>query len=218
MKSHRKPASGGRLQPVQWHLCRAAWPSKQQPTHSAAPVSLVQRCGLVLYAWLLHRAGSDARTVTVGQPICGGAAEGCRMAQYVRRCAQDGVDAPPEEDLPLEEADLDFEDEASDAGGDLSYAAMFAASALGRMAIDRPGSADGPGAQPAGQAGAHDPQVAAPDALRRRGADRAGSAEQPRQARALLPAQRSACVALAPGGLCDDAARPACALAVAGGP
>ena len=68
MKSHRKPASGGRLQPVQWHLCRAAWPSKQQPTHSAAPVSLMQRCGLALYAWLLHRAGSDARTVTVGLP------------------------------------------------------------------------------------------------------------------------------------------------------
>lgn len=83
------------------------------------------------------------------------------------------MDAPPKEELPLDEAELEegeeddalYEDEP-DGGGDLSYAAMFASSALSKLGLGERGALGHPA--PARDTAAADPQVAAPDAARRR--------------------------------------------------
>ena len=84
------------------------------------------------------------------------------------------MDAPPEEELPADEVELEGEGEEDDAlyedepdgGGDLSYAAMFASSALSKLGL---GGGVEPGEPvPARDAASADPQVAAPDASRRR--------------------------------------------------
>ena len=83
------------------------------------------------------------------------------------------MDAPPEEELPPDEAELEegeeegalYEDEP-DGGGDLSYAAMFASSALSKLGLGGGGAPGDPAL--ARDAAAADPQVAAPGASRRR--------------------------------------------------
>lgn len=99
---------------------------------------------------------------------------------------QDGVEAPPEEELPSDEGDLDgvdLEDEVAEDTGDLSFAAMFATSALGRMTVDEGGAASGAPVTDAERSSsvASDPQVAAPDAFQRRSVDPPGSFERSRQ-------------------------------------
>ncbi|KAK9831530.1 hypothetical protein WJX81_006306 [Elliptochloris bilobata] len=94
---------------------------------------------------------------------------------------EEGVDAPPEEELPLEEGELEGEplyDVEPDGTGDLSYAAMFASTLLSKMALGEGGGAHGETGR-ARDLDAADPQVAAPNAFRRGFIH--GSLEQPRQ-------------------------------------
>ena len=87
------------------------------------------------------------------------------------------MDAPPDEELPPEGAELEEEDDAlfedePDGGGDLSYAAMFASSALSKLGLGEGGALGLGDPARARDTAAADPQVAAPNASRRRADDR----------------------------------------------